>query len=113
MYGFRSCPYCRKSYNYGRIISEWGRIRSCRFCHKKFAVDKKIRLIIMLCACVIAVIADVLVMFLLPELEKEAFKIMVMSDASVIASVFAVSPFFVRFNTVIDTAGKVHSDMHH
>ncbi len=112
MYGFRSCPYCRKSYNYGRIISGRGKIRSCCYCHKKFSVNKKSRLFILFCACVVMVIADVLLMLLQPELKKDTFRIMVISDAAVTALCFAVSPFFVRFRNVTDTADKVQHDLH-
>ena len=111
MYGFRSCPYCRKIYNYGKIISERGKLRNCSYCHKKFLVNKTVKHITVLCVCIILIIINVLIMLLSQELKTNTFKMMVISDALAITAAFVISPFLVRFKAVNDTADKVQMIM--
>lgn len=110
MYGFRVCPYCRKKYHYGKIISGRGKIRNCRYCKKNFEVNRSLKYLIVLIAGSITVIINVLIMFLSTEIETGSFKMMVISDAMIIASAFLISPFFVRLKAVNDTADRVQPD---
>ena len=56
------------------------------------------------------IIINVLIMFLSQDIKTDTFKMMVISDALAITAAFVISPFFVRFNAVNDTADKVHND---